>query len=67
MTPSPPVWFAADQVFAAPDGWYVGAPDGYRVGPFSTEDQALQQSRELIAKLQRCRNTTETVGALVRL
>jgi hypothetical protein len=61
MTPSLPAWFAADQFFAAPDGWYVGTADGFRVGPFANEEQAAGHSRELSAKLLRCRDTTEMV------
>lgn len=59
-----PAWFAADRIFAAPDGWYVGAEDGFRVGPFPQQAQAERHSRELTAKLKHCRNTTEMVRAV---
>jgi len=61
MTSNLPAWFAADQFYAAPDGWYVGAAGGFRVGPFANAEQAAAHSRELTAKLLRCRNTTEMV------
>lgn len=56
-----PPWFAADQVFDAEDGWYVGVTNGFRIGPFAKQRQAQQHSRDLTARLRRCRDTTEMV------
>jgi len=64
MTPSLPVWFAADRFFADPDGWYVGTAEGFHVGPFANEEQAAGHSRELTARLLHCRDTTEMVRAV---
>ncbi len=66
MPPSPPDWFAADHVFSAADGWYVGAEDGFRIGPFRTRFQAEAQSRTLCSRLSRCRNVTEQVRTVRR-
>lgn len=66
MSDSLPEWFAADQVHEAGDGWYVGAADGYRVGPFPSRTQAEASSRDLTARLGRCRNTTEQVRQVRR-
>jgi hypothetical protein len=66
MSDSPPDWFASDQVHDAGDGFYVGAANGFRVGPFATRNQAESQSRELTLRLKRCRNVTERVRLLRR-
>lgn len=66
MPPNPPAWFAADHVFCAADGWYVGAEDGFRIGPFRSRFQAEAQSRTLTSRLARCRNVTEQVRTVRR-
>jgi hypothetical protein len=66
MPPSPPDWFAVDHVFSAADGWYVGAEDGFHVGPFRSRFQAEVQSRSLCSRLARCRTLTEQVRTVRR-
>lgn len=66
MSDYPPDWFASDQVHDAGDGFYIGATDSFRVGPFATRGQAEAQSRELTARLNRCRNVTERVRLIRR-
>lgn len=56
-----PLWFAADHLFQDADGWYIGAEDGNRVGPYPIRSEALRRSQELLAKLERCRTTAEQI------
>jgi hypothetical protein len=57
-----PSWFAADQVYRSSNGWYVGSPQGFRVGPYPREAVARERSAEITAEFARCADT----GALVR-
>jgi hypothetical protein len=57
-----PSWFAADQVYRASNGWYVGSPQGFRVGPYPREAVARERSAEITAELAHCEDT----GAMVR-
>lgn len=61
-----PDWFAADQIYATGDGWYIGAADGFRVGPFASEQLARDQSQDLVTRLAGCRDTTERVRLIRR-
>ncbi|HEX7037339.1 MAG TPA: DUF6316 family protein [Pseudomonadales bacterium] len=56
-----PAWFAADHLFQGADGWYIGAEDGYRIGPYPIRSEALRRSQELVAKLERCQTAREQV------
>ncbi|MFW6092431.1 MAG: DUF6316 family protein [Pseudomonadota bacterium] len=56
-----PRWFAADRVFEDQDGWYVGSPTGYRMGPYPRREIAGQRSEQLTAELRRCRSSREIV------
>ncbi len=60
-----PAWFAADQTFNAPDGWYIGSPEGFSVGPYRDRDHAEGYSRTLATELNQCSNASE-VAATVR-
>lgn len=61
-----PAWFAADQTFDAPDGWYIGSPEGFSVGPYRDRGHAERYSRALTAELHRCGNTGEVVAVVRR-
>jgi len=61
-----PAWFAADQTFNAPDGWYIGSTEGFSVGPYRDADQAGRCSRALTTELKECSNTREVVSAVRR-
>lgn len=61
-----PAWFAADRTFNAPDGWYVGSPEGFSVGPYRDRDDAEGFSRALTAELNQCGTTGEVVAAVRR-
>lgn len=61
LTAPVPTWFAADRLLQRSDGWYIGSADGFRVGPYPIKSEAVRWSRELVAKLERCRSTTEQV------
>lgn len=56
-----PSWFAADQTYNDEDGWYIGSPTGFRVGPYRHRRLAERQSEGLVAKLASCRTTGDRV------
>lgn len=56
-----PSWFAADQVYRGPEGWYIGSPLGFRVGPYPIQATAVAQSREITATIARCRDNGEVM------
>ncbi len=66
MANAVPSWFAADQVFRGDDGWYIGSPDGFRVGPYPRRDTAGRRSEAITATLRRCRSTSDTVRTVRR-
>ena len=59
-----PSWFAADQVYRTGNGWYVGSPQGFRVGPYPREAAARERSAEITTELARCANTGDMVRAV---
>jgi hypothetical protein len=61
MIASVPSWFAADRLFQRSDGWYIGSTEGFRVGPYPIKSEAVRRSSELVAKLERCRSTSDQV------
>jgi len=61
MPRSMPSWFAADQVYRGPEGWYIGSPASFRVGPYPALADAEEQSREITAEISRCRDNGEVV------
>lgn len=61
-----PHWFAADRVFQAPDGWYIGDPAGYRVGPYQRRAMAEVRSQQISAHLSRCDATLQRVRMVRR-
>lgn len=61
-----PSWFAADQVYRGSDGWYIGSPQGFRVGPYPREAAARERSAEITAELTRCEDTPARVRAVRR-
>jgi hypothetical protein len=61
-----PGWFAADQIFETPAGWYIGSPDGYRVGPYRRREAAAALSADISGRLGRCHTTRDRVRAVRR-
>lgn len=61
-----PGWFAADQVYSAADGYYIGSPNGFRVGPYPRKATAESRSRTITSTLTSCTNTGDMVRAVRR-
>lgn len=61
MPQAMPSWFAADRVYRGPEGWYIGSPKSFRVGPYPRQAAAEARSREITEELQRCSNVGEVV------
>ncbi|MFU8815680.1 MAG: DUF6316 family protein [Pseudomonadales bacterium] len=59
--PQLPNWFAADRVYRAAEGWFIGSPTSFRVGPYPRQAAAEQRSREITEELLRCSNVGEMV------
>lgn len=42
-----PSWFAVDEVFEGRGGWYIGARDGFSIGPYDSPDAAHDEASDM--------------------
>lgn len=63
MSQTTPSWFAADRIFEGTDGWYIGSPNNFCVGPYAERGAARAGSQKVRARLARARN----VGEMLRI
>jgi hypothetical protein len=57
-----PSWFAADHVFRGSEGWYIGSPTSFKVGPYPHQADAEARSRQITEQLKHCSD----IGTMVR-
>jgi hypothetical protein len=57
-----PSWFAADNIFRGTEGWYIGSPRSFKVGPYQHQTEAEARSREITSQLKHCAD----IGSMVR-